>query len=93
MPECPVRPTKHGLIVASLGLGLVGIGLAGCSTSANVSYGEYRFGPGYETGRVYENSVYGDTQRGFGKENCRTVLRRTVDAFGRASSTEETVCD
>lgn len=92
MPKYLARLSKSGLMVSVLGLGL-GAGLAGCSTSADVSYGEYSFGPGYEAGRVYENRVYGDTEQGFGGENCRTVLRREVDAYGRASSVEETVCD
>ena len=92
MSKCLVRLSKSGLMIAVLGLGL-SAGLAGCATSADVSYGEYSFGPGYEAGRVYENRVYGDTQQGFGSENCRTVLRREVDPYGRDSSVEETVCD
>lgn len=92
MPARLVHLPKPVLMIVVLGLGL-STGLAGCSTSADVSYGAYSFGPGYETGRVYESRVYGDTQRGFGSENCRTVLRRQVDAYGRASSVEETLCD
>lgn len=83
---------RRAAIVAVLGLGM-GYGLAGCSTSADVSYGTYRSGPGYEAEHVYESRVYGDTQRGFGRENCRTVVRRETDAYGRPSSVEESVCD
>jgi len=79
-------------VLAFLGLGICG-SLAACSTSADVSYGEYRFGPGYESGRVYENRVYADTSRGLGRENCRTVVHQQEDAFGRVFSSEETVCD
>jgi hypothetical protein len=82
----------HCLAIAALGLGC-GSGLAACSTSADVFYGEYRIGPGYESGRVYENRVYADTNRGLGRENCRMVVRRHQDAFGRSLSSEETVCD
>jgi hypothetical protein len=91
MPECLTDP-KRRLLAIVLGLGL-GAGLAGCSTSADVSYGTYRFGPDYEAGHVYENRVYGDTQEGLGRESCRTVVRREADAYGRGSSVEETVCD
>jgi hypothetical protein len=82
----------HCLAIAALGLGGVA-GLAACSTSADVFYGEYRFGPGYEAGRVYENRVYADTSLGLGRENCRMVVRRQQDAFGRSLSSEETVCE
>lgn len=84
--------SRRRWVQAVLGLAYCG-GLAACSTSADVSYGEYRFGPGYESGRVYENRVYADTSGGLGRENCRTVLRQQEDAFGRVSSFEETVCD
>ena len=86
---CWSRPV---LTMAVLATGF-GTGLAGCSTSADVSYGSYSVGPGYETGRVYENRVYADTYRGLGHENCRTALRRQTDADGRLSSSEETVCE
>lgn len=78
------------IMVLALGCGL---SLAACSTSADVSYGTYQLGPGYETGRVYENRVYADTSHGLGHENCRTVVRRQEDAFGRSFSSEETLCD
>ncbi|MEZ0171503.1 hypothetical protein [Microvirga sp. TS319] len=86
------RRSEARLVVAVLG-SIIGTALAGCSTSADVSYGSYQFGPGYQSGRVYESRVYGDTQQGFGAENCRTVMHRQADAFGRLSSAEETVCD
>jgi hypothetical protein len=79
-------------MAAVLGVGL-GAGLAGCSTSADVAYGTYRFGPGYESGQVRESHVYSDPREGIGAESCRTVLRREADAFGRLSSFEETVCE
>lgn len=79
----PVLPT----------VAVLALGLTACSTSADVFYGGYQAGPGYETGRIYENRIYGDTRRGFGNENCRTVLRRQVDTYGRASSVEDTVCN
>jgi len=91
MPEYLTHP-KRRLPVIVLGVGL-GAGLAGCSTSADVSYGTYRFGPDYEASQVYENRVYGDTQDGIGRESCRTVVRREADAYGRPSSVEETACD
>jgi hypothetical protein len=91
MPQRKDRSLERRLIIA-VGAGLAA-GLAGCSTSADIAYGSYQFGPGYQTGRVYEGRVYGDPQRGIGAENCRTVLRQETDAFGRLSSWEETVCD
>jgi len=91
MPERMNRPLGRGFTFA-VGMALAA-GLAGCSTSADVAYGTYQFGPGYETGHVYESRVYGDTQQGIGAENCRTVMRRGADASGRPRSYEETVCD
>ncbi|WP_414473843.1 hypothetical protein [Microvirga sp. M2] len=92
-----IRRSEGRLIVAALGVAalgsVIGMALAGCSTSADVSYGSYQFGPGYQSGRVYESRVYGDTQQGIGAESCRTVMHRQADAFGRPSSSEETVCD
>jgi hypothetical protein len=92
MPQHMNPRLKCRLVIAALGVGL-SAGLAGCSTSADVAYGTYRVGPGYEAGQVRESRVYGDTRRGIGTENCRTVLRREADAFGRLSSFEETVCE
>jgi len=88
----PRNRQKKRLWAPVLGLGCCGL-LAACSTSADVMYGEYRFGPGYESGRVYENRIYADTSDGVGHENCRTVVRRQEEALGRLSSVEETVCD
>ncbi|WP_243373806.1 hypothetical protein [Microvirga solisilvae] len=84
--------TRCAFIIPLLALGF-GSGLAACSASADVVYGEYRFGPGYQSGRVYENRVYADTGRGVGRENCRTGVRQQVDPLGRATSSEETICN
>jgi len=91
MPQRTNGSLERCLVIV-VGAGLLA-GLAGCSTSADVAYGTYQFGPGYQAGRVYESRVYGDTQSGIGAENCRTVLRQETDAFGRLSSSEETVCE
>ena len=74
-------------------LSIMGVALAGCTTAAGFSYGEYRSGPGYETERFYESRVYGDTSQGVGRETCRVVARRQVDPFGESIVREETVCD
>lgn len=66
--------------------------LAGCSAAADLSYGEYRFGPGYRE-RVYESRVYGDTSRGFGSEVCRTETRQDVNRFGGTVVRDVRVCD
>ncbi|SCZ11306.1 hypothetical protein SAMN02927923_04230 [Microvirga guangxiensis] len=89
MPQSEFHWLSRRRLIAIV-IGVAGAGLAGCS--ADVSYGSYRFGPGYETGQVYESRVYGSAQQGLGAENCRTVVRREADAFGRVSSREETVC-
>lgn len=73
-----------------IGMVSASAGLAGCS--ADVSYGSYRFGPGYEAGQVHESRVYGNAEQGLGAENCRTIIRREADVFGRPASQEETVC-
>ncbi len=85
------RRSVGGLIRTLLCVALVA-GLAGRTTAAGVSYGEYQFGPGYQAGRVYENRVYAGTEEGIGSENCRTILRGRTDASGRTSSTEEILC-
>ncbi|WP_134497958.1 hypothetical protein [Microvirga pakistanensis] len=92
MPWRTNRSLDPRLISTFVGIGLA-VGLAGCSTSADVAYGSFQAGPGYQTSRMYESRVYGDTQRGIGAENCRTVTRQATDAFGQLSSSEETVCD
>jgi hypothetical protein len=92
MPQHTDLYLKRCLIIAVIGSG-VGTGLAACSTSADVAYGTYSFGPGYQSGQVYESRVYGDPQRGVGAESCRTIVRREADEFGRLSSWEETICD
>lgn len=68
-------------------------GFAGCTTTADVTYSEYRFGPGFGTERTYESRVYGDSTRGLGSESCRTVVRSDFDWFGEASRREVTTCD
>lgn len=92
MAEPSNQQPKRGFIVTVLVLGL-SVVLAACTTSADVTYGEYSFGPGYEAGRVYENRIYADTDRGLGRERCRTVVEQTMDAFGRRSAQEEVICD
>ena len=78
---------------AVLILTLLGAALGGCTTSADVSYSRYRFGPGYGTEQVYESRIYGDTADGVGGESCRVVARRQVNRFGEISVGEETICD
>lgn len=83
-----VAAAKPVLILIALGAAL-----GGCTTSADVSYSRYRFGPGYEVEQVYESRVYGNTVEGLGGESCRVVARRQVNPFGEVSIGEETVCD
>jgi hypothetical protein len=92
MPQRMGLCLKRCLIIAVIGGG-VGAALAACSTSADVTYGTYSFGPGYQSGQVYESRVYGEPQRGVGAESCRTIVRREADEFGRLSSWEETICE
>jgi hypothetical protein len=72
---------------------ILGAALGGCTTSADVSYSRYRFGPGYETEQIYESRIYGDTAQGLGSESCRVVAGRQINPFGEISVGEETVCD
>lgn len=72
-----------------LGASLMG----GCAASADVSYGEFRFGDGATTGRVYESRVYGGPAQGIVSETCRTVSRNEIDAFGRPVMRERRVCE
>ncbi len=74
-------------------LTVLGAALGGCTTSADVSYSRYRFGPDYEIEQVYQSRIYGDTAQGLGSESCRVVARRQVNPFGEISVREETVCD
>jgi len=67
--------------------------LGGCAASADVSYGEYRFGPGYGTEHAYESRVYGSTAQGLGSETCRTVAQSEPDEFGRSIVRERRVCE
>lgn len=87
MPSFVAGPSRSLLILTFLTTAL-----GGCTTSADVSYGEYRFGPGFETERVYESRIYGDTTQGLGTEPCQVVARRRINAFGEISVREETVC-
>ncbi len=84
--------SRKGLISCGI-LMVVAAGLGACSTSADWSYTEYRAGPGYESERIYGSRVYGDTRRGIGAENCRVVRRSQLDAFGRPTFWEESVCE
>ncbi|MFC4173172.1 hypothetical protein ACFOYU_14060 [Microvirga sp. GCM10011540] len=79
--------------VVPIALVLTAGALGGCTATADVSYGEYQFGPGYEAERVYERRVYADTDRGFGSEECRGVARRGVDPYGNMVVTDMQVCD
>jgi hypothetical protein len=71
----------------------LGGGLGGCAATTDFTYSEYQLGQGFQNGRVYERRIYGDTNQGFGSEECRVVVRRQVDAFGEISTREETVCE
>ena len=73
-------------------LTFLGAALGGCTTSADVSYSQYRFGPGFEAEQAYENRIYTDTAEGVGGESCRVVARRQVNPFGEVSVGEEAVC-
>ena len=64
----------------------------GCSTSAEFSYDEVEFRPGITTERRYESRVYGDTERGLGRESCRALVRRQVNPLGELSSREDMRC-
>jgi hypothetical protein len=72
---------------------ILGGGLAGCTTMAGFSYSEYQAGPGFQTERVYENRVYGDTEQGLGSETCRMAARREAGASGEILARRETVCE
>ena len=67
--------------------------LAGCTAAADMSYGEYRFGPGYQAERIYERRIYADTDAGLGSQECRTVVRRYVNRFGETVRRGTQVCD
>ncbi|HZH53958.1 MAG TPA: hypothetical protein VEZ16_19000 [Microvirga sp.] len=66
--------------------------LAGCTATADLSYSEYRFRPGFQE-QVYESRVYGDTSRGFGSEVCRTETRRDVNRLGEVIVRDVQICD
>lgn len=83
----------HRLRLSTVALSVLSGGLAGCTATADLSYGEYQFGPGYQTERVYERRVYGDTDQGLGSEACRGVVRRQIDAFGNLIVRDDRVCD
>jgi hypothetical protein len=84
-------PCRAGALTATLKM-LAGA-LGGCSATADLSYGQYQFGPGYHTERFYESRVYGDTGQGFGSEACRGFIRRDVDAIGDEVVREDHLCD
>jgi hypothetical protein len=77
----------------AVALALLAGGLAGCTTSADLSYSEYQFGPGYQTERVQERRLYADTDQGFGSESCQGVARRHVNEFGELVARDTVVCD
>ncbi len=66
---------------------------AGCAATADLSYSEYQFGPGYGAERVYETRVYGDTEQGLGSEVCRGSVRRETNAFGDMIVRDDRSCD
>jgi len=72
---------------------LIAGALAGCTATADMSYGEYQFGPGYQAERVYERRIYADTGTGLGSEECRTVVRRHVNRYGEVIRRDTRVCD
>jgi hypothetical protein len=74
-------------------LALLAGGLSGCATSADLSYSEYQFGPGYRTERVHERRLYADTDQGFGSESCQGVAGRQVNEFGELVVRDTVVCD
>lgn len=82
---------RRGLVVVAPAL-FAGT-LGGCAASADFTYGEFQYGPGYQTERVYERRVYGDTAQGLGEETCRGALHRRVNAFGETVVTDNRVCD
>ncbi len=86
-------PSRTAALKPLVAVVVVAAALGACTTSADFSYSENRAGPGFETERVYENRVYGDTGAGLGAESCRVVVRRQVNVFGEVSAREETVCD
>jgi hypothetical protein len=66
---------------------------AGCAATADLSYGEYQFGPGYGAEQVYESRLYGDTEQGFGSEVCQGSVRREANAFGEVVVRDDRFCD
>jgi hypothetical protein len=66
---------------------------AGCAATADLSYSEYQFGPGYGAERVYESRVYGDTEQGLGSEVCQGSVRREMNAFGDVIVRDDRACD
>jgi len=67
--------------------------IAGCTATADMSYGEYQFGPGYQAEQIYERRIYADTGRGLGSQECRTVGQEYVDRFGEVVRRDTQVCD
>jgi hypothetical protein len=84
-----LRPTGSFAIAFALLAG----GFAGCTTSAELSYGEYQFGPGYQTEQVHERRVHADTTQGFGSESCRSMATRQVNELGELVVRDAVVCD
>lgn len=67
--------------------------LSGCISAAEVSYGEYRVGPGFQTERVYAQRIYGGAEEGFGRQTCQVMVQRQADLFGIVSEREVSVCE
>jgi hypothetical protein len=88
MLRFPNRNRTAGTVLAALA-GALG----GCAAEADLAYGEYRFGPGYQTERVYERRLYGSTTEGLGSEACRVVHRRSVNELGEVVVRRVRICD
>jgi hypothetical protein len=86
-----IEPRRAAVLAA--GTALIAATLGGCMATADMSYGEYQFSPGYGSERVYERRVYADTSQGLGTEECRTVVRRHMNRFGEVVRRERQVCD
>ena len=88
MLRLPNRTRTAGTMLAA-----IAGALGGCAAEADLAYGEYRYGPGYQTERLYERRVYGSTTEGLGSEACRLIHRRRVNEFGEVEVRRVRVCD
>lgn len=87
-----IHPPRRILVSVAVLAALAG-GLGGCAASANLSYGEYHFGPDHRSERVYESRVFADSREGLGAQSCRSEARERVDAFGNVTVQDELICD